>query len=182
MKRPSRLSVLLAILIGALALNQFGDQPGLVADAVPGLSGTHAGTPSRVNASGEAAAANMILPIIARAQSDDLPDIFAPHSFAATPQPTQPPQVASAARPVVAMPEPPPPARVAPPIPYTVHGKKLEDGRWDVFLSRQDRTYVARVTVVLDGTYRVEEIRPPNMILTYLPMNKRQTVAIGGFE
>jgi len=61
-------------------------------------------------------------------------------------------------------------------------GKKLEDGGWQVFLGRQDRTYIVKSQDVIEGTYRVESIAPPSLVFTYIPLNERQVLAIGGSE
>lgn len=61
-------------------------------------------------------------------------------------------------------PPPPPPSPsspAAPPLPYTFLGKQQQDGRWRLFLGRADRTIIAKVGDVLDRTYRVDSIAPP---------------------
>jgi hypothetical protein len=63
-----------------------------------------------------------------------------------------------------------------------VLGKKLEDGAWHVFLGRDERILVVKTLDTIDNAYRVDEIRPPVMMLTYLPLQQRQLVAIGGGE
>ena len=87
-----------------------------------------------------------------------------------TPPPPPPPKPA------------PPPPPVAPPLPFTVIGKSLEDGKWQVFLASGDRTHLAVDGAVLDGAWRVERIAPPIMTLTYLPLNQVQQLNIGVFE
>jgi hypothetical protein len=76
-------------------------------------------------------------------------------------------------------PPPPPPAPTAPPLPFTVIGKGLADGAWEVYLARPDRTYVAKVGTVIDGMYRVDAIAPPTLTITYLPLNQVQQLNIG---
>jgi hypothetical protein len=76
----------------------------------------------------------------------------------------------------------PPPPPSAPPLPFTVIGKSLEDGKWQVFLASGDRTHLATEGAVLDGAWRVERIAPPIMTLTYLPLNQVQQLNIGVFE
>jgi len=74
---------------------------------------------------------------------------------------------------------PPPPAPMAPPLPYTYAGKKWEAGRWEVYLMREDSSYIARNGASLDGSYRVDRIEPPTMTLTYTPLGQQQTLSIG---
>lgn len=87
-----------------------------------------------------------------------------------TPPPPPPPQPA------------PPPPPSAPPLPFTVIGKSLEDGRWEVYLASGQNTHIAHEGAVLDGAWRIERIAPPLMTLTYLPLNQVQQLNIGVFE
>lgn len=90
-----------------------------------------------------------------------------------TPPPPPPPKPA---------PPPPPPPPMAPPLPFTVIGKSLEDGKWAVYLAAGERTHIASVGDVLDGGWRVDRIAPPFLTLTYLPLNQVQQLNIGVFE
>lgn len=90
-----------------------------------------------------------------------------------TPPPPPPPK---------AQPAPPPPPPSAPPLPFTVIGKSLEDGKWAVYLAAGERTHIAAVGDVLEGGWRVERIAPPVLTLTYLPLNQVQQLNIGAFE
>lgn len=87
------------------------------------------------------------------------------------------------------MPPPPPPAKPmpspppgAPPLPFTYIGKKIEDAVWEVYLARGDQTLIVREQTTIDGIYRVESIAPPSLVLVYLPLNKMQTLLIGGAD
>jgi hypothetical protein len=79
-------------------------------------------------------------------------------------------------------PAPPPPPPSAPPLPFTYIGKSVSDGAWEVYLARDDRTYLVHEKEVIDATYRVDAIAPPTLTLTYLPLNKVQQINIGVFE
>ena len=79
-------------------------------------------------------------------------------------------------------PAPPPPPPSAPPLPFTFIGKSLDEGAWEIYLARGDRTYVVRDKAVIDGTYRVDAIAPPILTLTYLPLNQVQQLNIGVFD
>lgn len=96
-------------------------------------------------------------------------DLFAPASWAMP-----------AAAAVVAAPAETPP--VAPPVPFTVLGKKLEAGRWEVYLAKGDETLIVRQGDVIDGTYSVAKIEPPVLSLVYLPLGQPQTMDMGDFE
>lgn len=94
--------------------------------------------------------------------------LFNSHSW--TPPPPPPPK------------PPPPPPPAAPPMPFTYIGKKLEDSTWEVYLARGDQLVIVNTNSVIDNTYRVESIRPPQLVLTYLPLNQQQTLTIGGID
>ncbi len=79
----------------------------------------------------------------------------------------------------VVAPAGPPPAPVAPPLPFTYLGKSLQDGRWEVYLARGSMTYIVQNKMVVDGAYRVDAITPPVLSLTYLPLNQVQQLNIG---
>jgi hypothetical protein len=76
-------------------------------------------------------------------------------------------------------PPPPPPPAAAPVVPYTVLGKKLDGGLWEVYLGRGELVLIAKAGATLDGTYRVDQVQPPTLTLTYLPLGLVQTVPIG---
>lgn len=67
----------------------------------------------------------------------------------------------------------------APPLPFVYLGKSLSEGSWEVFLGRGERTIIVQNNSVIDGTYRVEAIKPPLLSLTYLPLNQIQQLTIG---
>lgn len=79
-------------------------------------------------------------------------------------------------------PAPPPPPPSAPPLPFTFIGKSLQDGVWEIYLARGERTHLVRENTVIDGVYRVDAIRPPVLTLTYLPLNQVQQLNIGVFD
>lgn len=75
-----------------------------------------------------------------------------------------------------------PPAPAAPKLPFTFVGKKLEAGAWEVFLTRGEQSYVVHEGSVIDNTYRIDNITPPNISLTYLPLGQSQSLSIGASE
>jgi hypothetical protein len=177
MKPSKRLAVLLALLAGSAALVLFSPPPKGSGTVVPvtARAAARAQAPARGDLPAGGAAAGesapmMILPIRPRVKAAAPADAFALNNW--NPPPPPPPAVKPG----------PPPKPTAPPLPFTLLGKKLEDGNWQVFLSRQDRTYVVRAQDVIDGAYRVESIAPPNLVFTYIPLNERQVLAIGGID
>jgi hypothetical protein len=48
--------------------------------------------------------------------------------------------------------------------------------------SPDERILVVKTLDTIDNQYRVDEIRPPMMTVTYLPLQRKQMVAIGGAQ
>jgi hypothetical protein len=68
----------------------------------------------------------------------------------------------------------------APQMPFVYMGKLAEAGeKVVILLTKQNRSYEVREGDVLDNIYRVDEVRPPVMTLTYLPLNIKQIIQIG---
>lgn len=78
-----------------------------------------------------------------------------------------------------ALPSTLPGASATPPLLLTFLGKKYEDGSWVVFVGWQDEVYIVKEKDVISNAYRVDSIRPPDMTLTYLPLNQIQIMSIG---
>lgn len=74
----------------------------------------------------------------------------------------------------------PPPAPVAPALPFVYMGRMVEDGITTVFLTRNDKSYVAKAGDVLDGQYRVAAIQPSGVELIYIPLGTTQFLATAG--
>lgn len=176
--------------LGAAALAIFGDKTpeSSVAEAVerrPPVVVATATAPAstvapvrRAGAPNSAAAEPAILRLLPRAaligEGDEAMgrpgDVFGRQDW--TPPPPPPPPQST----VAAVPPPPP---MAPPLPFTYLGKAAENGRWEVFLAVGEKTYVVHDKMVIDGMYRVDAIAPPNLTLTYLPLNQVQQLNIG---
>ena len=79
------------------------------------------------------------------------------------------------------VPPPPPPvvAPKAPPLPFKLVGRLIENNQQVVFLANQDRNYIAREGAKLDNNYLVERIEPGRMTLIYLPLDERQILNLG---
>lgn len=71
----------------------------------------------------------------------------------------------------------PPPRPQAPPLPFTYMGKIVEDGKATVFLVQGDRNLIVREGETVQGSYRVDAIAEQAMTLTYLPLDKQQTLS-----
>lgn len=164
------------LLAVAFALAVFGDKTpvggmtSVVAPVAPvaGVSPRNAGdTPP---GSAPSTAVNHVLVprdrLVREGRGAPVRDLFSQRSWAPAP---------SRAAPAPA-PAPPP---MAPAMPFLYLGKKLEEGRWEVYLGQGEKTYVVRVGMVLEGQYRVDSIKPPQMEMTYLPLGQVQGLSIG---
>lgn len=167
-------------LLGAAALLIFGDtSPGSgVAEAVErrpaktaDAAATSVAAPVRAVTGGEPRILALVPreALIGADAMDGRLDVFGLHDW--TPPPPPPPKRTGV--------EPPPPPPMAPPLPFTVLGKAVADGSWEVYLARGDKTFIVRDKTVIEGTYRVDAITPPNLTLTYLPLNQVQQLNIG---
>jgi hypothetical protein len=109
------------------------------------------------------APANLVDKLKRPALPEDVKDMFTAKSwYVPPPQPT-----------IVPIP-------TAPAINFRYIGKMLEEGKHSaVFLERQSRIFIVREGDAIDASYRVDEIVPPVMTLTYLPLGIKQTVQIG---
>ena len=85
------------------------------------------------------------------------------------------------ARSWVAPPPPPPPAPppVAPPLPFAFLGKKLEGAAWEVYLSQGEQTLIVREGQTIESIWRVDQVTPPSMTMTFLPLGQARVLSIG---
>ena len=86
------------------------------------------------------------------------------------------PKPSGAARPAQAVVAPPP---SAPPLPFTYMGKLMSEGDLAVFLVHGERNLIVHEGDTIDSLYRVERIAESDITLLFLPLNQRQTLAIG---
>lgn len=73
----------------------------------------------------------------------------------------------------------PPPKPTTPPLPFSYAGKLVEEGNALVFLTQGNRNLAVRSGDVIDGVWRVESIRPPTMMMSYLPLKTVVPLVIG---
>jgi hypothetical protein len=177
--KPRHIAMAVA-LAGAAALVLFGDnRPASdVVEAVERAPGARKAAPAAAKTAATAQA-----PAILRLQpratliGDDDDKLGAPGDlFGRRDWNPPPPPPDAAAKAAAALPPPPP---MAPPLPFTYLGKAVADGAWEVYLARGDKTFIVRDQMVIEGTYRVDAITPPNLTLTYLPLNQVQQLNLG---
>lgn len=107
-------------------------------------------------------------------QRGPIQDAFVPRTWA-VPQPAPTPVVQA---PVSIAPSAP----VPPPLPFEYLGQMSEDGKTMVFLNRGETPLVGRIGETLEGSYRIERIADNAVEFTYLPLNARQVLSIGGLQ
>jgi hypothetical protein len=82
-------------------------------------------------------------------------------------------------------PPPPPPPKPgtekpqAPPLPFEYFGQIGIEGKSTVFLTHGERNYPVKTGDVIEGAYRVDEIREDAVVFTYLPLAQQQTLVFG---
>ena len=102
--------------------------------------------------------------LIGGARRTDKPaNLFAGHNWTPPPPPVKPA---------------PPSAPAAPPLPFKYLGKQKEADEWQVFLGRDDHTFIVRKNDVVNDIYKVVDIAPPSITLLYLPLNQSQSLTI----
>jgi hypothetical protein len=180
----ARWAVLLPLLFGAAWLAWFGDRTPARKPAAPSIVGpapqrSAAQTAPPAVPDRAAVTTRAELPIerlLPRQQLADRPEAPLADLFVRPPwtNPAKPAPVAAPA-PLAAAPPAPPPSFAA----YRLIGKKLEAEVWEVFLSRDDLSFVVREGETLESTWRIDRIAPPQMTLTHLPTGQPLTFAIG---
>lgn len=134
-----------------------------VADAEPAMAGDAVSAPR---------ATALLARLAQRVTADGAAiALFARHSWYVAPPPPPP-------APVLALAPPPP---TAPPLPFAIMGSYARPGDATVyFLTREDRVFDVRVGDTVDGTYRIDSATADRLLVTYLPLNIQQPLAIGG--
>lgn len=65
-----------------------------------------------------------------------------------------------------------------PPLPFVYAGKLEDEGRYIVFLTSGNKNYSVAIGDVIDQ-WQVKSVRPPQMILSYLPLKSDVPLIIG---
>ena len=68
----------------------------------------------------------------------------------------------------------PPPPPSPPQLPFKFMGRMIDGNDVTLFLTNNNQLYSAKLSDVLDSTYRVDKITEKTALLTYLPMNIQQ--------
>jgi hypothetical protein len=174
MKRKHMILALVFLLCAVLLAFGRTNPADQVVEAVPRAS-AHAATPTVRAAGAETVgiAALRARTELIGASTSEHHELFGSRSMA-SPLPSAAPAGAEI---------PPLPSEPAvPSLPFTYLGKQGADGNWEVYLTRGDETLIVRDQTVIDGSYRVDAIKPPTMMLVYLPLKLVQTMDIGSAD
>jgi len=175
---PGRWLLWLVLLAAAAGLALFGDKtPPGAARLAPAAAAPAAAVANPVRARPAVVAVEPLQALLPRAPqaAAALPpraDLFATPAWRARPAP---PPIAKAA----SVPAAPPPPPRAPPAPYRFIGKQFDDAGWQVFLGREDTSFIVRQGDTVEGSWRVERIEPPALSLLHLPTGQAQSLDIG---
>jgi hypothetical protein len=74
---------------------------------------------------------------------------------------------------------PPPPPPMAPPLPFRVLGRYVEQEQVAIFLQHNEQNLVVRVGDTIAGDYKVERLEGATLTLRYLPLDQAQTLDVG---
>ncbi|MFL6563972.1 MAG: hypothetical protein ACJ8G5_03490, partial [Burkholderiales bacterium] len=102
-------------------------------------------------------------------------DAFAAHSW--QPPPSPPPVKTIAPEPELAD---PPPAPVAPPLPFTFLGAfEATGGKRVLYIVEGDKVHAVSEGESVNELYQVEAVGADEMVFTYLPLKLKQTLSLG---
>lgn len=164
------LAVALLALLTSIVVGRERDNAGVVEPvvgnvkvAVAGKADRHAGSSKKI--------LDLDLERLNRPKTEEVgTSLFGSHSWYSPPPP----------RPVVAAPPPPPPPPTAPPLPFAYLGKLVDGSEIAVFLARGDQNHSVRAGDVVDSTYRVDQVGENAVVFTYIPLDIKQTLTVGG--
>jgi hypothetical protein len=121
-----------------------------------------------------AAAAAPSLPTRSQITQSAAKDPFAARGWLPPPPPPAP-------APVVAVQAEAAPPPTAPPVPFRFVGLIEEKAaKPAAFIAKGDALFVVHVGDVVESTYRVESFNSAQVVVTYLPLQQRQTIEVTG--
>lgn len=170
MTKSARYQLLGLVLVATLAAAVFAPAPEDESALAAPVAGRQRAATATASAA-QAAAAREHGQLGARNYRTDIPPIF--------PAAARAPRVdARRAPPVVASEVAP----QAPPVPFRVFGRFVENGVPGMFVQLNERTLVARGGDVINELYKVESISDQTMTVLYLPLNVTQTISTAGAQ
>jgi hypothetical protein len=88
----------------------------------------------------------------------------------------------------IAPPPPPPPKPIAPPFPYVYSGSMRDAGEAAnagpvlLFIKAGNRNFIVRKGETVGAAYRLDDITEREAVFTYLPLQQKQSLAIGNTQ
>ncbi len=114
------------------------------------------------------------LPTRSRIEQSAAKDPFAARGWLPPPPPPPP-------APVVTVDVTPPPPPMAPPVPFRFVGLIEEKAaKPAAFIAKGDALFVVHVGDVVESLYRIESFNSAQVVVTYLPLQQRQTIDVTG--
>jgi hypothetical protein len=146
---------------------------------VPSAARADDSTPAAPRASVDPAAAGAAaapgLPTRSKIEQAAAKDPFAARGWLAPVAPAASPTTTVA---TVVVPPPPP---TAPPVPFRFVGLLEEkSAKPAAFIAKGDALFVVHVGDVVESVYRVESFNSAQVVVTYLPLQQRQTIEVTG--
>ena len=136
--------------------------------------GASAGTPAEAPGAAAAVPGAPALPTRSQIDRSAAKDPFAARGWL----PPPPPPAPVAMVPVVPEAAPPP---TAPPVPFKFVGLIEEKtAKPAAFIAKGEALFVVHVGDVVENTYRVESFNSAQVVVTYLPLQQRQTIEVTG--
>jgi hypothetical protein len=171
MTKSARYKLLGAVLVATVAAAVFAPAPEEETALSAPVAGRQRASKESSSARQPAAARRERGQLSARNYRTDVPPIFpaAPRAARVEWRRTQPAVSAEVA------PE-------APPVPFRVFGRFVENGVPGMFVQLNERTLVARDGDVINELYKVESISDQTMTVLYLPLNVTQTISTAGAQ
>jgi hypothetical protein len=172
MRLPSKREWILIAIVPLLFLLAAGIDSGDNATGAGVVEATHSvPTRARSDSSRGVEAAELDLSRLRRKDKAVSPeDLFSRKSWYVAPPPAPPVPVKVA----------PPPVPKAPPLPFTYLGRYVDSGKPVFFLVTGERILTAKEGDIIEGNYRVDGVVGTTLGLTYLPLNTKQALDIGG--
>lgn len=165
--RRKVLGAALALTLLASGLIAAGDDDPVAEPTRPAPARAARTTATRVSAQPDPRARIRLERLPAQRNAEVVNEAFTAHSWYVAPPVAPPPPAAPA------------PAPEAPPQPFAYSGKMLYDGKVQVFITHEGRTFPVQEGDLVDGNYRIDSIKGPLMSWTYLPLNVTQSMHIG---
>lgn len=76
-------------------------------------------------------------------------------------------------------PPPPPAAPQAPPLPFQYRGRWIDEGKVAFFLQFNERNLVLHEGDIVEQTWKLEQASAGQLTFVYLPLNQKQSLAVG---